>query len=104
MSSPTQIDRAYELARERYAELGVDTDRAIDRLARISVSIHCWQGDDVTGFENQRAEWEAAWPLPATTPAKRARLKNCVVISKWQSRSSRDAIVLAYTRAMPNGR
>ncbi|HOD80400.1 MAG: L-rhamnose isomerase [Planctomycetes bacterium ADurb.Bin126] len=48
----TTVEKAYELARERYAALGVDTDKAIDRLAKIPISMHCWQGDDVGGFEN----------------------------------------------------
>lgn len=48
----TSVERAYALARERYAELAVDTDRVLDRLATIPVSLHCWQGDDVVGFEN----------------------------------------------------
>ncbi len=43
---------SYELAREQYATLGVDTEAAIDRLKNIPISIHCWQGDDVAGFEN----------------------------------------------------
>jgi L-rhamnose isomerase len=47
------IEKAYELARERYAALGVDTDRAIERLASIPISLHCWQGDDVGGFESE---------------------------------------------------
>jgi len=42
---------AYKLARERYAGLHVDTDAAMRRLEKISVSLHCWQGDDVAGFE-----------------------------------------------------
>jgi L-rhamnose isomerase len=46
------IERAYQLAKERYAELGVDTDQALTQLASIPISIHCWQGDDVGGFEN----------------------------------------------------
>lgn len=45
------IHQAYEMARERYAELGVDTDGAMARLAGIPISLHCWQGDDVGGFE-----------------------------------------------------
>lgn len=49
------IDQAYRLARERYSAIGVDVDRALAILERISISIHCWQGDDVTGFE-QRGE------------------------------------------------
>jgi len=46
------IDRAFQLAKERYAELGVDVDRALKILATIPISLHCWQGDDVGGFEN----------------------------------------------------
>jgi len=45
------IERGYALARERYADLGVDADQALKTLARVAVSIHCWQGDDVGGFE-----------------------------------------------------
>ncbi|WP_420644982.1 L-rhamnose isomerase [Candidatus Leptofilum sp.] len=46
-----QIEKAYELAQERYAALGVDTDAALKKLSDISISLHCWQGDDVGGFE-----------------------------------------------------
>ena len=47
-----QIQAAYELAKERYAALGVDVDAALVRLRDISISLHCWQGDDVVGFED----------------------------------------------------
>jgi len=43
---------AFNLARERYADLGVNVDTALKHLQRISISLHCWQGDDVGGFEN----------------------------------------------------
>jgi L-rhamnose isomerase len=46
-----RIESAYGLAREIYAEQGVDTTRALDRLKRVSISLPCWQGDDVGGFE-----------------------------------------------------
>lgn len=46
------LDSAYDLSRERYAEHGVDVDRALRLLTAIPISIHCWQGDDVGGFEN----------------------------------------------------
>src|SRR5688572_13011814 len=46
------IESAYRLARERYAALGVDTDAALAALKCIPISLHCWQGDDVGGFEN----------------------------------------------------
>lgn len=46
------VDQAYKLAQARFADLGVDTDAAMVKLATIPVSLHCWQGDDVGGFEN----------------------------------------------------
>jgi L-rhamnose isomerase len=46
------IESAYNLAKERYAALGVDTDKALEQLKDIPISLHCWQGDDVAGFEN----------------------------------------------------
>lgn len=52
MSSSERIEKAYQAARQRYAELGVDTDRAMERLSKIAISLHCWQGDDVGGFES----------------------------------------------------
>ncbi len=54
--SEKQIRDAYALARERYALLGVDTEPALAELARISISLHCWQGDDVAGFESPDTE------------------------------------------------
>jgi L-rhamnose isomerase len=46
---------AFELAGEAYAALGVDVESALTRVDKIPVSIHCWQGDDVNGFENDSA-------------------------------------------------
>lgn len=48
------IERAYELARQRYAEVGVDTDQAVSQLSGIPISMQCWQGDDVGGFESDQ--------------------------------------------------
>ncbi len=45
------VEKRYLLAKEQYAELGIDTDAALKALAAIPVSLHCWQGDDVNGFE-----------------------------------------------------
>ena len=42
--------KAYELAKAQYAEIGVDTDKALDAMQKLSVSVNCWQGDDVLGF------------------------------------------------------
>jgi len=52
MTSSKRIEQAYRLARERYAEVGVNTERAMRRLGKVAISLHCWQGDDVGGFEN----------------------------------------------------
>jgi L-rhamnose isomerase len=50
------IEQAYELAKQSYAELGVNTDDAMKQLKKIPISLHCWQGDDVGGFETAGAE------------------------------------------------
>ena len=52
MSATKHIEQSYQLAKQRFAALGVDTDQSLKQLARIPISIHCWQGDDVGGFEN----------------------------------------------------
>ena len=49
----TNILNAYTLAKERYAALGIDTDKAIATLEKTPISLHCWQTDDVMGFESQ---------------------------------------------------
>ena len=51
-TSDKQIEAAYQLARERYAALGVDTAAALEQLKSVAISLHCWQGDDVGGFED----------------------------------------------------
>ncbi len=51
MTDTRGIEKAYEQAKQRYAELGVDTDEAMERLSSTAISLHCWQGDDVAGFE-----------------------------------------------------
>ena len=55
MTSKTLVGKAYELAREQYAALGVDTDAAIARMKELVISLHCWQTDDVGGFETPDA-------------------------------------------------
>ena len=53
------VEKAYELARERYAQVGVDVEVALALLDKVTLSLHCWQGDDVAGFESSKA------PLPS---------------------------------------
>jgi L-rhamnose isomerase len=47
-----KIEKSYEIAKEKYATLGVDVDNVIDKMQNISLSLHCWQADDGSGFEN----------------------------------------------------
>jgi L-rhamnose isomerase len=65
-----QIQDAYAMAKERYAMLGVDTDQALDTLAQIPISLHCWQGDDVGGFESPDAELGGGLAATGNYPGK----------------------------------
>lgn len=64
------LEKAYEIAREQYGEVGVDTDRALERLAGIPVSLHCWQGDDVGGFENNGQDLGGGLAVTGAYPGK----------------------------------
>jgi len=68
--SESKIRSAYELAKERYAELGVDADQAIAQLEKVSISLHCWQGDDVGGFENPGGELSGGIAATGNFPGK----------------------------------
>jgi L-rhamnose isomerase len=46
------VQEAYEIAKERYAAIGVDVDATLEKLQKLQISIHCWQADDITGFES----------------------------------------------------
>lgn len=63
--SPDHINEAYLAARSAYAQLGVDTDQALATAARIPISLHCWQGDDVRGLETRSGK-EASGGIMAT--------------------------------------
>ena len=52
MPNNKMIENAYEIAKEQYAQIGIDTDKALAQLKTIPISMHCWQGDDVGGFEH----------------------------------------------------
>lgn len=65
-----QVGDAYALAKERYAGVGVDTDKALQQLAQISLSLHCWQGDDVAGFESPDAELSGGIAATGNYPGK----------------------------------
>jgi len=52
MNSTARIETAWKIAKEYYEDLGVDAEAALEALQHIPISIHCWQGDDVVGFEH----------------------------------------------------
>lgn len=56
----TVVDKRYREAREKYAELGIDTEKALEELQKFQLSLHCWQGDDVQGFEWQEISFEGS--------------------------------------------
>lgn len=68
--SSSTVNRAYELARQRYQALGVDTEEALRKLASIPVSLHCWQGDDVGGFENTNSSLGGGLVATGNYPGK----------------------------------
>lgn len=69
------MSEMYEFAKERYGELGVDVEKAMEKLENVAISMHCWQGDDVGGFETPDAELDGGgiqatgnYPGKARTP------------------------------------
>jgi L-rhamnose isomerase len=69
-SKSKNTEQAYRLARARYAQLGIHTEAALKRLAALSISIHCWQGDDVGGFENANGELGGGLAVTGNYPGK----------------------------------
>jgi L-rhamnose isomerase len=65
-----QITSAFEIAKQRYADLGVDVDAALRTLATVPISIHCWQGDDVGGFEKAGGELGGGLAATGNYPGK----------------------------------
>ncbi|HEU5123310.1 MAG TPA: L-rhamnose isomerase [Verrucomicrobiae bacterium] len=69
-SNSAHIEKSYKIAAERYAQLGVNTEKALAALKAIPVSIHCWQGDDVGGFENEGGELGGGLAVTGNYPGK----------------------------------
>ena len=64
------IKKAYDIAVERYAAVGVDVNKALEDLQKISLSLHCWQADDVTGFENPDGQLSGGIQATGNYPGK----------------------------------
>ena len=64
------VERAFACAKEQYAEWGVDVETALKQLSTIAISLHCWQGDDVGGFENRGQELGGGLAVTGRYPGK----------------------------------
>ena len=69
-ATAASIESAYKAAQERYADLGVDAGAALKRLATVPVSLHCWQGDDVGGFEKAGEDIGGGLAVTGNYPGK----------------------------------
>ncbi|MDD2255717.1 MAG: L-rhamnose isomerase [Bacteroidales bacterium] len=70
MVKEQMVKSAYDIAKERYAAVGVDTEAVIEKLGKISLSMHCWQADDVTGFENPDGQLTGGIQATGNYPGK----------------------------------
>ena len=93
------VKESYELAKRRYAEYGIDTDKVLETLKNIPISMHCWQGDDVIGFENPDGELTGGiqttgnYPGKATTPEQlRADIEKALSLIPGKHRINLHAI------------
>lgn len=66
----TLIDQAWELAKQRFSAVGVDVENALKTMEQLPVSMHCWQGDDVAGFENPEGSLTGGIQATGNYPGK----------------------------------
>ena len=70
----SNVSKAYEIAKEVYARIGVDTDQALEKLKNIKISLNCWQGDDLNGFLFQEQSQNGGIQATGNYPGK---ARNC---------------------------
>ncbi|KAA6349085.1 L-rhamnose isomerase [termite gut metagenome] len=70
-----RIEKAYEAAAERYAEFGVDVEKALATLQQVSLSLQCWQADDVKGFENANGQLTGGIQATGNYPGRARNIK-----------------------------
>ena len=95
------IEQAFELAKQRFADIGIDVNAAMAQLDRLPISMHCWQGDDVKGFENPQGALTGGiqatgnYPGKASTAAElRADLDQAMALIPGPKRLNLHAIYL----------
>ena len=64
------VTKAYEVAKERYATIGVDPETVVEQMQNFHLSMHCWQADDVAGFENQGGSLTGGIQVNGNYPGK----------------------------------
>ncbi len=79
MDYKKSVEKSYELAKERYTQIGVNTDDVIKQSDSVNISMHCWQADDVTGFENPDAGLSGGIQSTGNYPGKALTLEQA-----WQ--------------------
>ncbi len=104
----SKVEQAYQLAKDRYAELGVDAEAALKHLAEIPISLHCWQGDDVVGFESPDRALSGGVMATGNYPGKartaeqlRADLDKAYSLIPGTHRLNLHAIYLESDKAIP---
>ena len=65
-----KVERNYKIAKEIYAEFGVDTDKVLTQLNRVPISVHCWQIDDLQGWEFPKAAMTGGIAATGNAPGK----------------------------------
>jgi L-rhamnose isomerase len=75
MSKTANIQKAYDLAKEQYAEMGVNTETVLQKLDTTAISMHCWQADDVSGFENPDASLSGGIQATGNYPGKASTIE-----------------------------
>lgn len=70
MTTENNIRKSFEIAQERYAGVGVDVDAALESMKRVSLSMHCWQADDVCGFESRKGELSGGIQVTGNYPGR----------------------------------
>lgn len=69
------IRKAYDIAKQQYAAIGVDTDNAIDKMKDVNISLHCWQADDVGGFESGAGQLSGGIQATGNYPGKASTIE-----------------------------
>ena len=64
------IRESFELAKKQYEEWGIQVDQMLETLQNIPISIHCWQGDDISGFEVNKSELSGGIDVTGNYPGK----------------------------------